>query len=565
MKTPAILLAGGALLALTACNLAPHYERPSTETAPAFKEAVPGAAQAAQGWKLAEPHDTALQGNWWELYQDPQLNALEERVAISNQTVGAAEANYRAARALVDEAEASFFPTLGVAPSVVRSRASASGGSAVTTTSSVGSTNSSSTSSSGSAGVSTATPVASSSNNNPAAHTLYTLPLEASYEVDLWGRVRNQVAQNAANAQASAADVETALLSTRSQLAQDYFQLRAVDEQRRILDTTLHDYEASLHLVDALYRNGLASDEDLAEADTQLASAEAQATDLGVARAQYEHAIAVLIGVSPAQFSLAVSPFHPALPVIPVGLPSDLLERRPDIAAAERQVAAANAGIGIARAAYFPSLTLSASAGFSATGLSQLFDWPNRFWSIGPTLAETLFDGGARKAATAQARAEYDATVANYRETVLSAFQTVEDNLTSLRILATEEEQQHRAAVAAQREVQLSAARYKLGLDSYVNVITAQNSFLTNREAELQVQVRRVVANINLISNLGGGWDTSQWKQTEKTAQHPPDAGQPAVVPPENAGPGVPNPAPLPKTLTDPAELLQQNADDMSR
>jgi NodT family efflux transporter outer membrane factor (OMF) lipoprotein len=533
-----VALAGGALAALTGCNFAPHYEPPKTDATAPFKE-----AGAAQGWKPADPRDTAIQGNWWELYQDPQLNALEERVAISNQTVAAAEANYRAARALAGEAEAGFFPTLSVDPSVVRSRASASG----------------SGSSSGSA-----TPSSSSANSKPATKTTYTLPLEASYELDLWGRVRNQAALGEANAAASAADVATALLSTHSQLAQDYFQLRAVDEQRRILDTTLNDYQASLHLVTTLYDNGLASDEDLAEANTQLKSAQAAATDLGVARAQYEHAIAVLIGVAPAQFSLAVTSFHPILPAVPVGLPSDLLERRPDIAAAERRVFAANAGIGIARAAYFPSLTISASAGYEASALSKLFDWPNRFWSVGPALAETLFDGGARSSATAQAHAQYDAAVADYRQTVLTAFQAVEDNLTSLRILALEEGQQHSAALSAQREVELSAARFKLGLDSYVNVITAQNTFLTSREAELQVQVRQIAANINLIDNVGGGWDISQRKDTAKTALHPPGAGQPAVVPPDNAA-SVPNPPPLPSVPPDPADLLKQNADDMSR
>ena len=359
MKTLSHFLAGGALVALAGCNFAPHYERPPASAAAAFKEAVP--AEATPGWKLATPQDAAIPGNWWELYQDPQLNALEERVAISNQTVAAAEANYRAARALASEAEAGFFPTISVDPSVVRSRASASGGS----------------------GGSSATPSSSTASSKPATKTTYTLPLEAAYELDLWGKVRNQAAQSAASAQASAADVATALHSTHRQLAQDYFQLRAVDEQRRILDTTLNDYQASLHLVTTLYNNGLASDEDLAEANTQLKSAQAAATDLGVARAQLEHAIAVLIGVAPAQFSLAVSSFHPLLPAVPVGLPSDLLERRADIAAAERQVAAANAGIGIARAAYFPSLTISASVGYEASSLSKLFDWPDRFWSVG--------------------------------------------------------------------------------------------------------------------------------------------------------------------------------------
>jgi NodT family efflux transporter outer membrane factor (OMF) lipoprotein len=540
MKTISIILTGAVILT-AGCNLAPSYRRPETATSDRFKEGVQPDGKTADGWKTAEPHDAGLGGKWWELYHDPQLSELEERVAISNQTVIAAEANYRAARALVAGARAGLFPTLGVSPSVTRSRSSASGGSG-------GGASSSST-----------------TNNAGSTRTLYDLPLEASYEVDLWGRVRNTIAQDAYAAQASAADVATALLGTQAELAQDYFQLRVVDEQRRILDTTLADYRASLHLVNVLFGNGMSSEEDLAQATTQLDSAQAQATDLGIARGQYEHAIAVLIGVSPSQFSLPVQPFNPALPQIPVGLPSDLLERRPDIAAAERQVAAANAGIGIARTAYFPSLSLSASAGYEASSLAHLLDWPNRFWSVGPVLAETLFDGGARNAATARARAQYDGAVANYRQTVLSAFQSVEDNLTSLRILSLESVQQHGAAVAAQNLVRLSVARYQSGLDSYVNVITAQNTFLTSRQAELQVQLRQLAATIGLINNLGGGWDTSQFDRTEKMAQHPPDVDKPAGPAPGTAGPGVPNPPPLTNSDIQPADLLKQNEQSMGR
>jgi len=542
-------MAGAVLLAVAGCNLAPHYKRPESDLPGQFKEAVPGGADETVGWKIAEPKDAALRGNWWELYQDPQLNALEERVAISNQTVAAAEANYRAAHALVAEARAAYFPTVSISPAVTRSRSSSSSGSNNNAFNS-GSTTSSGNSSGGSSGK---------------TQTLYSLPLDASYQVDLWGRIRNMTAQSAFSAQASAADVATALLSTHSLLAQDYFQLRAVDEQRRILDSTLADYQASLHLVDALYRNGLASDEDVATADNQLDSAQAQATDLGVIRGQLEHAIAVLIGVTPAHFSLAVIPFNPALPTVPVSLPADLLERRSDIASAERKVTAANAGVGIARTAYFPSLSLDAAIGYeSSNGLAQLFDWPNRFWSVGSSMEQTLFDGGARRAATAQAWAAYDEAVANYREAVLTAFQSVEDNLTSLRILATEEEQQHQAVVAAQREVALSTARYKLGLDSYVNVITAQNTFLTNRETELQIQLRRITASLNLINNLGGGWDTSQWSQTEQMAMQRPAAGEKSGSSATPVGAGVPNPPPLPNPVNRPENLLKQDQANMS-
>jgi NodT family efflux transporter outer membrane factor (OMF) lipoprotein len=541
------LMACGAGLVLAGCNLAPHYEKPKVEATASFKEAVPDPSGAAQDWSIAQPNDSTLRGKWWELYHDQQLNDLEERVTVSNQTVAAAEANYRVARALLSEAQSNFFPTVSVDPSVIRSRSSAS------TSSSGGSSTSGSTSPNPSAG----------SGTGP--RTTYTLPFEATYEVDLWGSVRNAVAQSSYEAQASAANVETAILSTRSTLAQSYFALRAADEQRRILDTTLADYEASVHLVRTLYNNGLASEEDLAEADSQLASAEAEATDLGIARAQYEHAIAVLIGMPPSLFSVGVRPFNPVLPVIPVSVPSDLLERRPDIAAAERQVAAANAGIGLARAAYFPNVTLGASAGFAATSLSKLFDWPNRIWSVGPTVAQAIFDGGLRNAQNAEARATYDADVANYRQAVLVAFQSVEDNLVSLRVLSKEVTQQHAAAVAAQQTVKLSVVRYQNGLDSYVNVITAQNTFLTNRLAELQVQLRQVTASIALVNNLGGGWDTSQWSETEKMALHPKGAGEKPVSPPENAGPGIANPPPVSQDAKNPEDLLKQNEEDMSQ
>ncbi len=556
-----ILTACAAALALAGCDLAPHYEAPKTDTAGGFKEAVPNTTPDAQGWKMAAPNDTVLRGNWWELYNDKQLSELEERVAISNQTVIAAEANYRVARALVGEAQANLFPSVEAAPSVIRSRASKSGGSGGSGVASGSGTTSGGSSGGGSA-PSSGTPAAPTGNST-VPKTTYTLPFEASYEVDLWGSVRNSVSQARYSSEASAGAVQTAILSTQSALAQDYFALRATDEQRRILDTTLADYEASLHLVRALYNNGLASEEDMAEADTQLDSAEAQATDLGIARAQFEHAIAVLIGVPPSKFSIGYERFNPALPEIPVGLPSDLLERRPDVASAERQVAAANAGIGVARAAFFPNITISGLAGFESNTLGSLLDWPNRMWSIGPTLVQPLFDGGLRRSENEQARAQYDATVANYRQTVLAAFQAVEDNLAGLRILSKEVTQQHKAAVAAQRTVKLSVVRYQNGVDSYVNVITAQNTFLTNRLAELQVQLRQITSTIALVDNLGGGWDSSQLGQTEKTALHPPDAGKKPQAPAENAVPGVANPPPIPQTIRRPEDILKQNEDDM--
>jgi len=541
MKTRSTLAFAAAALLLGACDLAPRYREPQAQMPGSFKEALPNGAET-QGWKLAEPRDGAPRGSWWEMYGDAQLDALEERVAISSQTVAAAEASYRSARALADEARAGLFPALNLGPSVIRSRTSA----AVA----------------GGGGGGSGGP-AKASGGGTGPQTYFTLPAEASYQVDLWGSVRNSVAQSAYSMQASAAEVATAVLSTQSALAQDYFALRALDEERRILDTTLGDYEASLHLVRALYDNGLASEEDLAEADTQLAAAEAQATDLGIARGKFEHAIAVLIGVAPAQFSMPVRPFISTLPQIPVGLPATLVERRPDIASAERLVAAANAGIGVARAAYFPNLTLSATGGFEATNLTHLLDWPNRLWSVGPSVAQSLFDAGLRRAENAQARALYDQSVANYRQAVLAALQSVEDNLLTLRILSKEVEQQHKAALAAKHTVELSVVRYQNGLDSYVNVITAQNAFLGNRLAELQIQLRQLTASVALVNNLGGGWDRSQRGRTEEMARHP--TGRARAEPPaENAGPGVPNPAPLPDISRRPEDLLKQNDQDMA-
>jgi len=547
---------------LSACNFAPHYDAPKTQIQTAFKEAAPG-AKPGDGWQPADPQDGEIPEHWWEVYQDPDLDDLESRVAISNQTVAAAAANYRAARALVAEAQAAFFPTLSLDPSVTRSRTSAAvanlGGGASTSatgTATTPTTPVTTTTTSSSTGT-----TATSSTTSTAPHTLYTLPLELSYQVDLWGSVRNTVAQDRFSAQATAAQLVTALLSTQSTLAQDYFQLRALDEQRRILDATLADYQASIHLIDTLKQTGIDSDEDMAEAQTQLYTAQAQATDLGIARAQYEHAIAVLIGVPPANFSLPLKAYTPSLPRVPLAVPSALLERRADIAAAERQVAASNAQIGVARAAFFPSLTLSASGGYESTALGKLFNWPDRFWSIGPDLAQALFDGGQRRAAVAQAHAQNDAAAANYRQTVLAAFQSVEDNLASLRVLAQELKERHRATVAAQRAVELSVVRFQNGVDSYINVITNQDTFLSSRESELQVQLEQQIASVNLINNLGGGWRTTDWTRTESLTRQ--IQGKPGEAPAADAA-SIPNPPPTPTEGINPQELLKQNSEAMA-
>jgi len=560
-----ILLASLGLLA--GCNLAPKYNRPpDTATPAAFKEATPVAP--AVGFRLAQPSDERMRGAWWEVYNDPLLNELEVRVATANQSVIAAAATYRQARALVTEARAGYFPTVSVAPSVTRSRSSAGAGGAsptvgttstTTGTSTTGTSSSSSGSSStGSNSGTTSSTGSSTSSTAGSTRTLYILPVDASYEVDLWGRVRNTVKQNATLAEASAADWANVLLSMQAELAQDYFGLRAADEQYRLLATTLNDYRASLSLVDTLFKNGLASDEDVADAELQLETAQVQATDLGIARAQYEHAIAVLVGVPPAKFSLAVQPLVPQVPVIPLTVPSDLLERRPDVAGAERRVASANAGIGIARAAYFPSLTLSASAGYESLNLSNLLDWPQRFWSVGPALAQTVFDGGARRAETARARALYDENVADYRQTVLAAFQSVEDSLINLRVLYDEARQEHKAVQAAERAVRLSVTRYKQGIDSYVNVITAQNAFLTSRQGELTVQLRALTASVGLVKNLGGGWPKPDSREADP-ARVTPDATRPDPDSiPEAMRQSTPNPPPDPPKAA-PDELLKQD------
>jgi len=538
------LAAGAAVSGMGGCNFAPRYDPPKTEPTPVFKEAVPGADAAAQGWRIAEPRDAAIRSNWWETYGDPQLNDLEARVAISNQTIVAAEASYRAAYALVQEAQAQLFPTLSLAPGMTRAKSSAalSGISGAST-----------------AGAAASSTAGASQNSSAGTHNIFEFPLEASYQVDLWGSIRNTVAENRFSAQASAAQLANAVLSTQSTLAQDYFQLRVADEQRRILEITVADYEQSLHLVRTLVESGVNSEADIASAESQLESAMASATDVGVARAQYEHAIAVLIGVPPATFSIPYKRLSQPLPVIPVGVPSDLLERRPDIASAERQVAATNAQIGVARAAFFPSLTLSASGGYESTALSNLFSVPNLFWSVGPSLAQVLFDGGARRAAVAQARALNESQVATYRQTVLSAFQSVEDELAALRILSTELGQAHKATIAAKRAVELTVVLFRNGVDSYVNVITAQNAFLAAREVELAVQLKQLSASVSLINDLGGGWGASQLGQTEQMARHPPDAGAAPVVPAINAGPAAPNPPPMPPGEIQPDDFIKQN------
>ncbi len=511
------------LATLCACNPAPHYSAPAMPPPASYKEAPPDQYKEASGWKIADPSDDKIRTKWWEMFNDPKLNQLEEQVKISNQSIAAAEANFRAARAVVVQARSALYPTVTANPSITNARISSARGALV---------------SSGTAGTGNTGSLGSGVYNS------FEFPIDVDYTLDFWHKLRNTEAANAYTAQASAADIATALLSTQAELAQDYFQVRELDKQRAVMLDTVKNYQQTFELTRTLFETGIDSDEDMALAKTQLDTATAQATDLGVARAQYEHAIATLIGKPAAEFSLPIGPFMANPPEVPVAVPSKLLERRPDIAALERQVAAANAQIGVAKAAYYPNLTLSAAIGFESTSIASWFSLPSRFWSVGPALAETLFDAGARRGATEQARASYDAAVANYRQTVLSDFQAVEDNLAALRILAQELGQQREAVESSQYYLNLALTRFKAGIDSYLNVVTAQTTVLTNQLTELGIQLRQMAASVNLIMGLGGGWDVSQLPQVREVSRSPKGAEQPAPVPAaEKVTP--PNPPPL--------------------
>jgi NodT family efflux transporter outer membrane factor (OMF) lipoprotein len=458
------------------CNFAPKYSRPSVETPATFKEQATNNAGATNIWQIAQPGDAAARGKWWEIFGDAELNALEEQVAISNQNVVAAFENFLGARAVAREARAQLFPTLVANPSVTRSRQ--------------------------------ATSASSTFSRNPNI-TEYALPLDASWQLDLWGRIRNQVRANMFEAQASDADLENTRLSAQAELASDYFQLRAQDSLKRLFDETVAAYRESLNLTKIRFQTGIASDQDVAQAEVQLETAQAEDTNLGILRAQLEHAIAMLVGRAAPAFSIPQRPMETNSFELPGGIPSQLLERRPDIAAAERRVAEANSQISVARAAFFPTITLSASGGFQSMTPEKLVDWPSRVWSIGAGLSETIFDAGLRRATVEQYRAAYERTVAEYRQTVLSAFQQVEDELASLRILEEQIQQQDAAVKSSARYLALAQDRYKLGIDSYLNVITAQTTLLNNRQTLTNLRTQRVSAAVRLIEALGGGWNAA--------------------------------------------------------
>ena len=477
-RSVVVLLTGG--LFATACTVGPNYKRPPVTVPPAFKEAVPAdvASAAARQMKPAQPQDAASRGKWWLIFDDPRLNGLEDQVAVSNQTIAEAAARFLAARAAVVGARANLYPTVTAGADLTRSKASSSRTIVRQTLPGI-------------------------------TVTDYQLPVDASYEIDLWGRVRRSVEASVASAQASAADVATATLSTQAELALDYFQLRGLDAEKQLLDSTVGAYEKALQLTVLRHNQGVASGVDVAQAETQLATVRAQSTDLGVSRAQFEHAIAVLTGRPPAALSLAVSDAGIVPPAIPSALPAQLLERRPDVASAERNVAAANAQIGVARAAYFPTLGISASGGVESAAIGTLLSWPSIFWSIGPQLAETAFSGGRRRAATEQATAGWEQAVAAYRQSVLSAFQDVEDNLAALRILSKEATEQATAVEAAQRSLDLANSRYEGGITTYLEVITAQTAALQNQRTAIELLTRRMVASVLLVKAMGGGWNVA--------------------------------------------------------
>jgi len=482
MKPNAIVPAALAAAALLAgCGVGPDYVRPAVETPAAYKE--------AGNWKSARPRDHVNRGKWWEVFGDPLLNQLQEQVDVSNQNLARAEAQFRQALALLQSARAGNFPSVTGGISTTRSRASAT------------------TIAQPSAG-----PVSRGVVSN------HNIPFQASWAPDVWGNISRAVEANEAGVQASAGDLAAARLSTQAALAQSYFQLRALDAQQLLLESTVAAYGQSLKLVQNQYAAGIVAKADLVQAQTQIKTVQAQAIDIGAQRATLEHAIALLVGKAPSELSIPRQALKAAVPPAPAGLPSELLERRPDIAAAERRMAQANAQIGVATAAYFPALTLSASGGYQSAAMVDWLTAPSRFWSFGTTIAQSIFDGGLRRAQTAQAIATYDANVAAYRQIVLTAFQQVEDSLATLRVLEQEAEVQGEAVKLAEQALALALNQYKAGTVNYLNVVVAQATSLANQRTAVDILSRRVSASVQLVTALGGGWTPSPEELTERNA-----------------------------------------------
>jgi NodT family efflux transporter outer membrane factor (OMF) lipoprotein len=469
-KTARAFLATIVVLQLAGCTVGPKYHPPVFQAPPAYKE--------VGDWKPAQPNDQNLGGSWWTIFQDPQLDALEAQVNVSNQNLRAAEAQYRQARAALRYSRADYYPTVTAAPSATRERTSGRRPPPTSVFDGI-------------------------------TYNDFVLPFSVAYQADVWGRVRKNVESYREQAQASAADLATVNLSMQADLAVDYFQARSLDAEEQLLNSTVKQYEQALELNENRFQGGIASEVEVEQAKTQLQTTRAIAIDVGVARAQYEHAVAILIGKPPAEFSLPPLPLTAPPPHVPISIPSELLERRPDIAAAERRVAAANAQIGVAKSAYYPLVNLSASGGFESSAITTLLNGPSGLWSIGLSAVGTVFDVGRRRALNDQARAAYDFQVAVYRENVLTGFQQVEDNLAAVRILENEAKVQDEAVAAAQRSLDLSVTRYKGGVTSYLEVITAQSAALGDEVTAVNILGRRMANTVLLIQALGGGWDRS--------------------------------------------------------
>jgi NodT family efflux transporter outer membrane factor (OMF) lipoprotein len=479
-----ILAAAVIAFAIAGCTVGPKYRQPAATVQPpasTYKESPTQFPNSGE-WKIADPQDAMLHGKWWEIYNDPELNALEDQLNINNQNIKQSFENFMAARTLVAQARSQLFPTIGTTPSYSRTRSSAN------------------LSSSSGAGF----------GNGGTQNSLYALPFSVSWEPDLWGKVRNTIHEQQYNAQLSAADLENVRLTEQANLAIFLFELRGQDALQKVFDETVEADQKSVDLTRARYETGVDDQISLVQAENALQSAQAAGTNLGIARAQFEHAIAVLIGTTPSALSIPVKPLNVIPPAVPLGVPSQLLERRPDIAASERSMAAANAQIGIAVAAYYPTLTLSADGGLETSVFKRLLSFSSRFWSVGPSLSETLYDAGLRRAAVQQFTAVYNADVAGYRQTVLTAFQQVEDSLATERILSTQIRQQLEAEQSAERFLELAKARYYTGVDQYLNVLVAQTTLLSEQQQLATLRTQAMTASVQLIEALGGGWDLSQ-------------------------------------------------------
>jgi NodT family efflux transporter outer membrane factor (OMF) lipoprotein len=471
-------------LLLAGCRVGPVYHAPAAtaQAPPASYKESPTQFPDSDGWKVAQPQDAMLRGKWWEIYNEPELNTLEEKLNIDNQNIKQFFENFMEARTLIAQARSQLYPNLATSPSYQRSRSSANLGNSV----------------------------GASGGTSGSQNSITSLPLTASWEPDLWGKVRNTIREEQYNAQLSAADLENERLTEQATLAIVYFELRGQDALEALYKSTVDADQKALDIARSGYEVGTVDQITVVEAENTLQNAQSAMTNLGVARAQDEHAIAMLIGTNASGFHIDVKPLTATPPPIPIGLPSQLLERRPDIAGSERAMAAANAQIGIAVAAFYPNLTLSAEGGLESSTFKHLFDWPSRFWSVGPSVSETIFDAGLRRATVNQYIATYNADVAGYRQTVLTAFQQVEDYLAAVRILSQQIKQQEQAVQSAKKFVELETGRYDTGIDPYVNVVTAQTTLLSDQQSLASLHIQEMTASVQLVEALGGGWDSSQ-------------------------------------------------------